>query len=86
MLTKSDFIKFIQCPKYLWLYKHRKDLIPEEIDESLQRIFDEGYHVESYAYKLFPGGVNAQVGGFAESIKRTKELMTLKTSIIFQPL
>ena len=85
MLTKSDFIKFIQCPKYLWLYKHRKDLIPEEIDESLQRIFDEGYHVESYAYKLFPGGVNAQVGGFAESIKRTKELMTLKTSIIFQP-
>jgi len=29
MLTKSDFIKYIQCPKYLWLYKNRKDLIPE---------------------------------------------------------
>ena len=85
MLTKSDFIKFIQCSKYLWLYKHRKDLLPEEIDENLQRIFDEGYHVESYAYKLFPDGINAQVDGFAESIKKTKELMELKTPIIFQP-
>ena len=85
MLTKSDFIKFIQCPKYLWLYKHRKDLLPEEIDENLQRIFDEGYHIESYAYKLFLGGISAQAGGFAESIAKTKKLMEAKTPIIFQP-
>ena len=85
MLTKSDFIKYIQCPKSLWLQKHRKDLIPEEINENLQKIFDEGYHVESYAYNLFPGGVNAQVEGFTESISKTKELMTKKTPIIFQP-
>ena len=85
MLTKSDFVKYIQCPKYLWLWKHRKDLIPEEINENLQKIFDEGYHIESYAYKLFPGGVNAQVEGFKESISLTKELMAKKTPIIFQP-
>jgi hypothetical protein len=84
-ITKSDFIKFIQCPKYVWLYKHRKDLIPEEIDASLQHIFDEGYHIESYAYKLFPGGIDAQVEGFKESISKTKDLMSDKTSIIFQP-
>lgn len=85
MLTKSDFVKYIQCPKYLWLYKHRKDLIPKEIDENLQKIFDEGYHVESYAYKLFPGGLSAQVDGFPESISQTRELMANKSSIIFQP-
>jgi len=85
MLTKSDFLKYIQCPKYIWLYKHRKDLLTEEIDENLQRIFDEGYRVETYAYKLFPGGVDAQVNGFKESIAKTKELMSAKTSIIFQP-
>lgn len=85
MLTKSDFVKHIQCPKYLWLYKHRKDLIPEEIDENLQKIFDESYHIESYAYKLFPGGVDAQVEGFTESIAKTKKLMVKKTPIIFQP-
>lgn len=85
MLTKSDFVKYLQCSKYLWLHKHRKDLIPAEIDENLQKIFDEGYHIESYAYKLFPGGVNAQVEGFKESISLTKDLMTKKTPIIFQP-
>lgn len=85
MLTKSDFIRYVQCPKYLWLQKHRKDLIPEEIDENLQKIFDEGYHVESYAYSLFPGGISAQVGGLAESISKTEDLMAKKTPIIFQP-
>ena len=85
MLTKSDFVKFIQCPKFLWLYKHRKDLLPEEVDKNLQRIFDEGYEVETYAYKLFPEGVSAQLNGFKESISRTKELMEEKTPVVFQP-
>lgn len=85
MLTKSDFVKYIQCPKYVWLYKHRKDLLPLEINENLQKIFDEGYYVESYAYKLFPGGIDAQVAGFNESISKTKGLTAKKTSIIFQP-
>ncbi|MBU3999992.1 hypothetical protein KKG29_02320 [Patescibacteria group bacterium] len=58
MLTKSDFQKHIQCVKYLWLYKNRKDLLPSEVDPNLQRIFDDGCEVESYAYKLFPGGVD----------------------------
>jgi len=85
MLTKSDFLKFIQCPKYLWLQKHRKDLIPKDINENLQNLFDEGYEVESCAYKLFPNGVDAQADGFDKSITKTKELMSAKTSTIFQP-
>ena len=85
MLTKSDFLKYIQCPKYVWLYKHRKDLLPEEIDENLQRVFDAGYEIEDYAYKLFPGGVDAQVDGFKESIVKTKQLMEEKVPVIFQP-
>ena len=85
MLTKSDFIKFIQCKKYLWLYKNRKDLLPEEVDENLQKIFDEGYNVETYAYKLFPDGENAQVEGFKESIFETTKLIKEKASVIFQP-
>lgn len=85
MLTKSDFIKYIQCPKYLWLAKHQKDLVPEEVDDNLQAIFDSGYEVETYAYKFFPTGVNAQVEGFNESITKTKQLMADKVSVIFQP-
>ena len=35
MLTKSLFINYIQCPKYLWLAKYRKDLLPDVPDEIL---------------------------------------------------
>lgn len=85
MLTKSDFLRYIQCKKYLWLYKNRKDLLPEEVDANLQKIFDEGYHVEEYAYKLFPKGVDAEVEGFKESFIKTEELIDKKTPVIFQP-
>ena len=84
MLTKSDFLKYIQCPKYLWLQKHRKDLIPEEVDKNLQKIFDNGYLVESYAYDLFPEGVNAQLDDFQKSITESKKLLEKNTSTIFQ--
>ncbi|NQV12761.1 MAG: DUF2779 domain-containing protein [Parcubacteria group bacterium] len=85
MLTKSDFIKFIQCKKYLWLFKNRKDLLPEEVDENLQKIFAEGYKIETYAYKLFPEGQNAQVEEFKESIFKTTKLVEEKAPTIFQP-
>lgn len=85
MLTKSDFLKYIQCSKYLWLNKHRKDLIPKEVDENLQKVFDNGYLVESYACNLFPEGINAQVDDFNKSIANTKKLMVSKFTVIFQP-
>ncbi len=55
MLSKSDFMKFLQCEKYLWLYKNRRDLLPEEVSEQQQAIFDQGFAVEEYAAKLLPG-------------------------------
>jgi len=84
MLTKSDFVKYTQCYKYLWLHKYRKDLLPE-IDSASQRVFDEGYNVESYAYKLFPGGIDAEVDNFKESLSRTKQLLAKGQGTIFQP-
>jgi hypothetical protein len=54
MLSKSDFMKFLQCEKYLWLYKNRRDLL-EEVSEQQQAIFDQGFAVEEYATKLLPG-------------------------------
>lgn len=55
MLSKSDFMKFLQCEKYLWLYKNRRDLLPEEVSEQQQAIFDQGFAVEDYAARLLPG-------------------------------
>ena len=55
-LSKSQYIRGIQCYKALWLYRHRKDLIPE-VAESQQMIFDQGHEVGVLAQKRFPGGV-----------------------------
>ena len=87
MLTKSDFTRYFQCLKYMWLYKHRKDLLPEEIDEQLQRRFEEGYEVEKYAYELFPGGVSAQgkENDIKGAIEKTKDLIAKGAKVIFQP-
>ncbi len=80
MLTKSGFMNYLQCPKALWLYKHRKDLIHDDSDISL---VNQGREVESYAYKLFPGGVFVDDNKI--NIDKTKELINKKTPTIFQP-
>ncbi len=85
MLTKSDFIKYLQCYKYLWLYKNRKDLLPKDILPEMEKEFDEGYQVEDYAYFLFPDGVDAMDPDFKTAIAKTKKLVDAKTSAVFQP-
>lgn len=85
MLTKSDFLKYTQCCKYLWLYKYRRDLATEDAQIAMQRLFDEGYQVEEWAYKLFPGGTSAHDDNFETAVKNTKKLIAAKTKIIFQP-
>ena len=83
MLTKSDFLKYIQCPKCLWLGKYRKDLVPE-ITEAKQRVFDDGFEVEEYTYKLFPGGVSAKTDDFKRDKAETLRLMHSDNKAIFQ--
>ncbi|MBN1494636.1 DUF2779 domain-containing protein [Candidatus Peregrinibacteria bacterium] len=51
LLSKTDYISYLQCPKKLWLSKNRKDLKPA-VDETQQAIFDQGFIVEKYAHKL----------------------------------
>ena len=41
MLTKSDFMKYTECPVGLWMEKHRPDLIPEDTPE-VRRILEMG--------------------------------------------
>ena len=55
-LSKSQYIKGLQCPKALWFYKHRKDLAPE-ITPVKQAIFDTGHEVGHVAQEYFEGGI-----------------------------
>ena len=85
MLTKSDFLKFSQCPKYLWLGKHRKDLLSAELDAGLEKRFKEGAEVEQYAYRLFPEGVSASAEGLKEAISKSQKLIRGGAKAVFQP-
>jgi hypothetical protein len=82
VLTKSLFLRFVQCPKALWLAKYKKELIPE-VDAVSQRTFDSGYEVEDYARQLFPKG--ALVEGYYEKAKKnTEKLIKEGAKILFQ--
>ncbi len=58
LLSKSSFLKGIQCEKQLYLYKHHYDW-RDEVTEAQQAIFDRGTDVGKLAQDLFPGGIDA---------------------------
>jgi hypothetical protein len=59
-ISKSQYLKGLQCPKALWLYRHRPDLTPE-ISEGQQYLFDTGNEVGKLAQKYFKDGVEIEV-------------------------
>ena len=82
-LTKTDYIHYLQCPKSLWLLKHRPDEYPHrEFSEFLRKITREGYEVESYAQMLFEGGVTVPAGTGAE--EKTRHLLAEGVPVLFQ--
>jgi hypothetical protein len=55
-LSKSLFMRGLQCPKSLYLDRYHPDL-RDEISESRERVFGYGTELGAYARDLFPGGV-----------------------------
>ena len=58
-LSKSQYIRGLQCHKSLWLYKNRQELrdTPNQQSESK---FNTGYQVGDLAKELFPNGVDIE--------------------------
>ena len=72
LLTKSKFLAGVNCPRYFWMLFHEPDKIPEA-DEATQHLFDQGHMVGELAKKLFPEGVELQVGDFQKSLQLANE-------------
>ena len=85
LLSKSSFIKGIQCEKQLYLYKYHYDLM-DEINDSQQVIFDRGHYIGELAQHLFPGGTLATEDPkkAAQAIDTTRELIESGTKIIYE--
>ena len=55
-LSKSQYLKGLQCPKALWLYRHQPDLATP-VSELKQWIFDSGHEVGIVAQSYFGDGL-----------------------------
>jgi len=84
-LSKSQYIRGLQCHKSLWLYKNKPELrdTPDKEQESL---FNTGHSVGELAKELFPNGVEIifDADNFKGMIVKTKELIASGTEVIYE--
>lgn len=75
-LSKSQYLRGVQCHKRLWLYKYKRELLDEPTPSQLAR-FQAGNEVGELALELF--GCEEKIafseGDFGAKIERTKELI-----------
>lgn len=81
-LSKSSFLKFEQCEKAFYLYKHQP-FLRDKIDVDKNLTFNRGHAIGSFAKELFPGGIDVseKTKNLAESVALTKELIADKKTI-----
>jgi hypothetical protein len=75
-LSKSLYIKGLQCTKALWLKKYKKEVLTQP-DSQMQAIFDTGNRVGDKACELFPNGkeVPYESTTFSEKLALTQQWM-----------
>ena len=86
ILSKSTFIRGLQCEKSLYLYKHHYNL-KDAISLQLQAIFNQGHRVGELAQGLFPGGVDASPPNhfkMQESVLKTQDFISNGEHIIYE--
>lgn len=86
LLSKTSFLKSVQCQKAFYLYKkyyHIRDPLPPE----RRAVFNRGHKVGELAQQLFPGGIDVSpdhVFKFSEAIAKTRELIEAGQKIIYE--
>lgn len=86
ILSKSSFLRGLQCEKSLYLNKYYPEL-KDELPASKQAIFNTGYQVGNLAQQLFPGGVNAGfeiTGDGQKSVKLTEQYINEEKKVIYE--
>ena len=87
VLSKSSFIKGMQCKKALYLKNYYPEL-KDEISDNQQAIFDNGHYIGSLAHNLFPTGINLK--NFFDmdmplAVTLTAEHIAKGTPILYEP-
>jgi hypothetical protein len=75
MLSKTDFIQFLNCPKSLWLKQRKPEVYPEgEFSEYAKKLAAEGYLVEDYVRQLVEGWPDAAAYSFQDVFEADEAL------------
>ncbi len=86
MLSKSTFVRSVQCLKSLYLYKNYISL-RDPISKEKQAVFKRGNQIGILAQSLFPGGVDASPASaskYAEAVEKTKNYIDSGEKIIYE--
>ena len=83
LLTKSNYLLGLQCPKLLWVAKNDKQRIPEPDKITLKK-FSDGHIIGELATRVFPEGQNIPDENFKENLENTKKLIS-KRIPLFEP-
>lgn len=86
LLSKSSFIRGVQCEKHLYLYKYYyKEMDP--VSDMQKAVFSRGTNVGILAQNLFPGGTDASPKSPSEynnAVVLTKKLLKNKQQVIYE--
>ncbi|MEK7620866.1 MAG: DUF2779 domain-containing protein [Patescibacteria group bacterium] len=82
-LSKSDYLKYLICPSYLWLWKNKPEVVPVDDDESIKQRLEQGNEIERYARMLFPEGSLVETRGKSARTD-TEKLVAKGAKTIFQ--
>ncbi len=84
-ISKSQYIRGLQCNKSLWLYKNQPELrdIP---DQQTQSLFNTRYDVGELACQLFPNGIEIKFdsNNFNGMMTKTKEFISNGCEVIYE--
>lgn len=85
-LSKSTFIRGLQCEKSLYLYKYHYKL-KDPTSSSLQAVFDQGTNIGLLAQDLFPNGMDASPENhfkMLDSVAKTLDFIKKDETIIYE--
>ncbi len=76
-VSKSKFLRGLQCHKLLWHAYNAKHLIPA-VDAQQQAVFDQGHEVGRLAKQLYPGGIEVglDIDDFDKLLALTKQALS----------
>jgi hypothetical protein len=68
MITKTDFLTYLDAPRHLWALKHNK-IEQDNVDVYLQHLLDQGYEVEELAIQYLKQYLMPQYGVDMDDIR-----------------